>query len=119
LARRGRPELRRPVEEGDHPVGHVAELEVLLHAPAGALAELPAAGRIGEQSTEGASQIGRIASRNSCQGPWVSSSNLTLSLNPTRLRLPQRIRPRRCSRIRPTMASTAISADRSTPTRRG
>jgi hypothetical protein len=36
------------------------------------------------------SQIGRIAARNSCQGPWVSSSNLTLSLNPARVRLPQR-----------------------------
>jgi hypothetical protein len=36
------------------------------------------------------SQIGRIASRNSCQGPWVSASNLTLSLNPTRVRMPQR-----------------------------
>jgi hypothetical protein len=35
-------------------------------------------------------QIGRIASRNSCQGPWVSASNLTLSLNPTRVRMPQR-----------------------------
>jgi hypothetical protein len=35
-------------------------------------------------------QLGRIASRNSCQGPWVSASNLTLSLNPARLRLPQR-----------------------------
>jgi hypothetical protein len=36
------------------------------------------------------SQIGRIASRNGCQGPWVSASNLTLSLNPTRVRMPQR-----------------------------
>jgi hypothetical protein len=36
------------------------------------------------------SQIGRIASRNSCQGPWVSTSNLLLSFNPTRIRLPQR-----------------------------
>jgi len=36
------------------------------------------------------SQIGRIAARNSCQGPWTSVSNLTLSLNPTRVRLPQR-----------------------------
>ncbi|HEX8946232.1 MAG TPA: hypothetical protein VF785_24055, partial [Gemmatimonadaceae bacterium] len=35
-------------------------------------------------------QIGQIASRNSCEGPWVSTSNLTLSFNPTRLRLPQR-----------------------------
>jgi len=35
-------------------------------------------------------QLGRIASRNSCQGPWVSSSNLLLSLNPARLRVPQR-----------------------------
>ena len=36
------------------------------------------------------SQIGRIASRNSCEGPWVSSSNLTVSFNPARIRLPQR-----------------------------
>jgi hypothetical protein len=36
------------------------------------------------------SQIGRIASRNGCQGSWVSASNLTLSLNPTRVRMPQR-----------------------------
>lgn len=37
-----------------------------------------------------ASQLGRVADRNSCQGPWTSSANLNISFNPTKLRLPQR-----------------------------
>jgi hypothetical protein len=36
------------------------------------------------------SQIGTLAARNSCQGPWVSSANLSISFNPIKLRLPQR-----------------------------
>ena len=35
-------------------------------------------------------QLGRIAARNSCQGPWISTSNLTLTLNPASVHLPQR-----------------------------
>jgi hypothetical protein len=37
-----------------------------------------------------ASQLGRLAERNSCQGPWTSSANLNFSFNPTKIRLPQR-----------------------------
>ena len=37
-----------------------------------------------------ASQLGRLATRNSCQGPWTSSANLNISFNPTKIRLPQR-----------------------------
>ncbi len=37
-----------------------------------------------------ASQLGNLAARNSCQGPWVSSANLSISFNPIKLRLPQR-----------------------------
>ena len=37
-----------------------------------------------------ASQLGRLAARNSCQGPWTSSANLGISFNPMKLRLPQR-----------------------------
>jgi hypothetical protein len=37
-----------------------------------------------------ASQIGRIAERNSCQGPWTSTASLTFSINPLKVRLPQR-----------------------------
>lgn len=36
------------------------------------------------------SQLGSIAARMSCQGPWTTTSNLTLSLNPLRVRMPQR-----------------------------
>jgi hypothetical protein len=35
-------------------------------------------------------QLGRLADRNSCQGPWTSSANLSVSFNPLKLRLPQR-----------------------------
>ena len=37
-----------------------------------------------------AGQLGELAQRNSCTGPWTSSANLTLSLNPLKFRLPQR-----------------------------
>jgi hypothetical protein len=37
-----------------------------------------------------ASQLGHLAARNSCQGPWTSSANLNFSFNPTKIRLPQR-----------------------------
>lgn len=36
-------------------------------------------------------QLGRIAARNSCEGPWTATSNLTIALNPVRFRLPQRL----------------------------
>jgi hypothetical protein len=36
------------------------------------------------------SQSGHLAERNSCTGPWTSSANLNLSLNPLKFRLPQR-----------------------------
>ena len=35
-------------------------------------------------------QLGRIADRASCEGPWTAAATLTLSFNPLRLRLPQR-----------------------------
>lgn len=35
-------------------------------------------------------QIGRIADRNSCQGPWWQTANLTFSFNPVKVRMPQR-----------------------------
>lgn len=36
------------------------------------------------------SQVGRIAGRNSCQGPWSTTGFLTIAFNPLRVRLPQR-----------------------------
>jgi hypothetical protein len=36
------------------------------------------------------SQLGRIAARGSCQGPWTNTSNLVAALNPLRFRIPQR-----------------------------
>jgi Carboxypeptidase regulatory-like domain len=36
------------------------------------------------------SQLGQIASRNSCQGPWTTTANLTFSFNPIKVRMPQR-----------------------------
>jgi len=37
-----------------------------------------------------ASQLGELAQRNSCTGPWTTSANLNISLNPVKFRLPQR-----------------------------
>jgi hypothetical protein len=37
-----------------------------------------------------AKQIGQLAKRNSCQGPWTSNANLTISFNPAKIRMPQR-----------------------------
>lgn len=36
-------------------------------------------------------QRARVAARNSCQGPWTSTSTLTIAVNPLKLRLPQRV----------------------------
>jgi len=35
-------------------------------------------------------QLGTLAQRNSCQGPWMTQATLSLSLNPIKFRLPQR-----------------------------
>jgi hypothetical protein len=35
-------------------------------------------------------QLGQLAGRNSCEGPWTQSAVLTVSLNPLKFRLPQR-----------------------------
>jgi hypothetical protein len=35
-------------------------------------------------------QLGHLAERNSCQGPWTSSANLSISFNPMKVRMPQR-----------------------------
>jgi hypothetical protein len=36
------------------------------------------------------SQLGRLAKRNSCEGPWTSGANLSIALNSVRLGIPQR-----------------------------
>ena len=36
------------------------------------------------------SQLGTLAARNSCQGPWTSTANLSISFNPMKVRMPQR-----------------------------
>jgi hypothetical protein len=35
-------------------------------------------------------QLGQLAARNSCQGPWTSSATMSLSFNPLKFRMPQR-----------------------------
>jgi hypothetical protein len=35
-------------------------------------------------------QLGRLAGRNSCEGPWTSTANLSLTFNPMKVRMPQR-----------------------------
>ena len=35
-------------------------------------------------------QLGTLAARNSCQGPWTSQATLSLSFNPLKFRMPQR-----------------------------
>jgi hypothetical protein len=36
------------------------------------------------------SQLGKLAERNSCQGPWTSTASMSISFNPLKVRLPQR-----------------------------
>ena len=36
------------------------------------------------------SQLGRVAGRNSCEGPWTTSGFLSLAFNPLKVKLPQR-----------------------------
>ena len=35
-------------------------------------------------------QIGKLAARNSCQGPWFTTANMSLTLNPIKMHMPQR-----------------------------
>jgi hypothetical protein len=35
-------------------------------------------------------QLGALAERNSCQGPWISQATMSLSFNPLKFRMPQR-----------------------------
>jgi hypothetical protein len=35
-------------------------------------------------------QVGRLAARNSCQGPWISNASMSISFNPAKVRMPQR-----------------------------
>jgi hypothetical protein len=35
-------------------------------------------------------QLGQLARRNSCQGPWTSNASLSISFNPAKIRMPQR-----------------------------
>ncbi len=37
------------------------------------------------------SQLGRIAARNSCEGPWTTTGFLTIAFNPIKVRMPQRM----------------------------
>jgi hypothetical protein len=37
-----------------------------------------------------AKQVGQLAKRNSCQGPWTSNASLSISFNPAKIRMPQR-----------------------------
>ena len=36
------------------------------------------------------SQLGKLAGRNSCQSPWMSSASMSISFNPLKVRMPQR-----------------------------
>ncbi|MEO8575589.1 MAG: TonB-dependent receptor [Gemmatimonadales bacterium] len=36
------------------------------------------------------SQLGALAKRNSCQGPWFSNASMSISFNPVKVRMPQR-----------------------------
>jgi hypothetical protein len=35
-------------------------------------------------------QLGQLAARNSCQGPWTSQATMSISFNPVKFRMPQR-----------------------------
>ena len=36
------------------------------------------------------SQLGKLATRNACQGPWTSTASMSVSFNPVKVRMPQR-----------------------------
>jgi hypothetical protein len=36
------------------------------------------------------SQLGKLAARNSCEGPWTSTASMSVSFNPLKVRMPQR-----------------------------
>ena len=36
------------------------------------------------------SQLGKLAAKNSCQAPWTSTANMSVSFNPVKVRMPQR-----------------------------
>ena len=36
------------------------------------------------------SQLGKLAGRNSCEGPWTTSASMSISFNPVKVRMPQR-----------------------------
>lgn len=36
------------------------------------------------------SQLGSLAARNSCEGPWTSTASMSISFNPLKVRMPQR-----------------------------
>jgi hypothetical protein len=36
------------------------------------------------------SQLGHVAARNSCEGPWTTQANLSFAFNPIKVRMPQR-----------------------------
>ncbi len=36
------------------------------------------------------SQLGKLAARNSCESPWISSASMSVSFNPIKVRMPQR-----------------------------
>ena len=67
-----------------------------LHEPAQAPDSALAAGMAallsggGEQQSCLASQLGRIAARNSCRGPWSSTASLNITLDRAKFRMPQR-----------------------------
>jgi hypothetical protein len=35
-------------------------------------------------------QLGKVAERNSCQGPWISNASMSISFNPLKVRMPRR-----------------------------
>ena len=58
-------------------------------ATAAAMRALVADGSKAARECLGA-QLGRLAARNSCQGPWTSQATLSISFNPVKLRMPRR-----------------------------
>jgi len=58
-------------------------------AVAGAMQQLLRAGSDAARECL-ATQVGQLAKRNSCQGPWTSNASLSISFNPAKIRMPQR-----------------------------
>jgi hypothetical protein len=84
-----------PMVAGDINGDGYANDRAFIPAPNPAVAEANGIGNLLEHGSPEArrcleKQLGQIAARNSCQGPWMSNASMSISFNPVKVRMPQR-----------------------------